>query len=93
MRVKEQGCSQFLTNTGTVITHCAAREDVSIVRDERDKLTRAIESRNELLLKASLRSAAHIACLKQIIDEGMVKLIAFISYTLKAPPPAQIMIK
>jgi len=66
----EQSVLQFVTNTGTVIIHCSAREDVSVVRDERDKLARAIEARDELQLKSAIRSSDHIECLKILVAEA-----------------------
>ena len=66
----EQSCNQYLTNVGTVVIHCSTRDDVSVVRDERDKLTRAIEGRNELELKSCIRSAATIEFLRPLIDEA-----------------------
>lgn len=74
----EQSCSQFLTNTGTVIIHCSAREDVSVVQDEREKLTLAIESEDELQLKNSLKSSFNIEALQPLVKEAEELLVVMV---------------
>ena len=43
---------------------------MSVVRDERDKLARAIEARDELQLKSAIRSSDHIDFLKILVTEA-----------------------
>lgn len=66
----EQSCNQYLTDTGSIILHVSAKNDVSVVSDEREKLTKAIELKDERKLKESIRSSANIECLKPLVNEA-----------------------
>lgn len=44
----EQSCTQFLTDTGTVVLHCEGLLDVSMIKDERERLIRSIDSKDEV---------------------------------------------
>ena len=78
----EQGCHQYLTDTGSIILHVSAKNDVSVVSDEREKLTRAIEGKDERKLKESIRSASNIECLKTLVNEAeeLLKVIVHQRY-------------
>jgi hypothetical protein len=69
----EQQCQSFCSNTGTVIIHCAANADVSIIKDMNVQLVRALNDASkpeidldtrEEKLKYAIESAMQIPMLK-----------------------------
>ncbi len=70
----EQSCSQYLTDTGTVILHCDSAGDISAQKQERERLIEAIETRDEQKLKNVLNSAANIPSLSPLLQQADVLL-------------------
>lgn len=59
---------QFCLDVGTVIIHCHATADESMVKDEREKLITAIQGRNAGEIQQALFSSKEIKDLGEIKD-------------------------
>jgi hypothetical protein len=75
----EQKCAQFLSDEGTVVIHCAANSDTSIVKDEKIKIVEALNrSSNENIniddrereLRLAIETAMQVKSLGPFIDKA-----------------------
>lgn len=66
----DQGCDQYLTNTGTVILYCSANADISIIEDERERLLEALEEQDEQKLKTIIHRASNIPALSDLTKQA-----------------------
>lgn len=66
----EQSCLQKLLGHGTVIMHCEAAMDVSMIKDERDRIVRALQKQDEKALRQVIMTAGTLRPLKRLIDRA-----------------------
>ncbi|GAB5358962.1 hypothetical protein AAMO2058_000504100 [Amorphochlora amoebiformis] len=66
----EQSCTQTCLGIGTVVLHCESVADVSMIKEERRRLTDALNAEDERQLKSAIITADGIPSLKLLVAEA-----------------------
>ena len=71
----DQSCFEQISNVGNIQLHCEAGSDLSVIKDERARIVRALKAQDEAALRKALLSAGNIRPLRKLVNRAKNEIV------------------
>ena len=71
----DQSCFEQIGNVGNIQLHCEAGSDLSVIKDERARIVRALKAQDEAALRKALLSAGNIRPLRKLVNRAKNEIV------------------